>query len=268
MVDKNLKKIEGFIIRAGEQEVDIICFPELCLQGYGREKAGRAAVQVPGEISGRLSELARQAETTALVGLAEEAGIKKPYVTQLVLFPDGTTEKYRKTHLGKSEQPFFTAGNEFPVFRTGKACFGIQICWDMHFPEVSAILSLKGAEIIFAPHASPAIVGDRKGIWMKYMTARAYDNSVFLAACNLVGHDGAGRHFCGGAMVIDPKGNPVAESFGQGEGMLVVDLDPGLINTIRHKKRSTMRHSFYLEYRRPELYGPLVEKANRRNGPP
>jgi len=258
--ENNLKKIEGYIARAGEQKVDIICFPEMCLQGYSRDKAALTALSLPGEISVRLGSASRAKGLTVLVGLAEEGGGEKPYITQLVLFPDGSVQKYRKTHLGKSEKPHFTAGDELPVFEAGKACFGVQICWDMHFPEVSAILSLKGAEIIFSPHASPVIVGDRRGIWIKYLAARAYDNSVFVAACNLVGEDGAGGQFCGGALVIDPKGNPVAESFGRGEGMLVADLDPELINTIRQKKSSSMRDSFYLESRRPELYDLLVKR--------
>lgn len=259
-LEKNIEKIEGYLARAGEQGVDIICFPEMCLQGYSRDKSHLTSVPVPGEITGRLGVAARQEGVAALVGLAESQAGGKPFITQLVVFPDGSVETYRKTHLGKSEKPFFTAGDDLPVFSAGKARFGIEICWDMHFPEVSAILSLKGAEIIFAPHASPVIVGDRRGIWMKYMAARAYDNSVFVAACNLVGEDGAGQQFCGGAIVIDPKGNPVAESFGCGEGMLVADLDPELINTIRMRKSKSMRDSFYLDSRRPELYGPLVER--------
>ncbi|MCL6610483.1 MAG: nitrilase family protein [Peptococcaceae bacterium] len=258
-LDKNLKKIGEYIARAGARGVDIICFPEMCLQGYSRDRARLTAVEAPGEITGRIGEAARKEGVTVLVGLAEASGSQKPYITQLVLFPDGSVQKYRKTHLGRSEEAFFTAGDELPVFSTGKARFGIEICWDMHFPEVSAILSLKGAEIIFSPHASPVIVGDRRGIWMKYMAARAYDNSVYVAACNLVGGNGAGQQFCGGALVIDPRGNPVAESFGRGEGMLVADLDPDLINTIRMKKSKSMRDSFYLDCRRPELYGPLVE---------
>ncbi len=259
-LEKNLEKILDYIHRAGAREIDIICFPEMCLQGYSRDIARVSPVGVTGEIPGRIGEAARKEGVTALVGMAEDGGGQKPFITQLVLFPDGRAEKYRKTHLGKSEEAFFSAGDDLPVFSHGKARFGIQICWDMHFPEVSAILSLKGAEIIFSPHASPVIVGDRRGIWMKYMAARAYDNSVFVAACNLVGGNGAGQDFCGGALVIDPKGNPVAESFGQGEGMLVADLDPDLINTIRMKKSKSMRDSFYLDCRRPELYGPLVAR--------
>jgi len=56
------------------------------------------------------------------------------------------------------------------------------------------------------------------------------------------------------------KGNVVAESFQGREELLVADLDPDLINMIRRKESGSMRYSFYLEGRRPELYGELVER--------
>lgn len=259
LVNENMKKIEWFIHEASRKNVDIICFPELCVQGYNREKAQLTAETIPGETSNAISKMAQEAGLIVLVGIAESSGAGKPYITHLVAYPDGSIQKYRKTHLGKSEIPYFTPGDEFPVFSCRKANFSVQICWDLHFPEMSTILSLRGAEIIFAPHASPTIVGDRRDIWLKYLSARAYDNAVFVAACNLVGESGEGQSFCGGALVIDPKGNVVAEAFNGREEMLVVDLDPTLINTIRGKQAKTMRNSFYLDCRRPELYGDLVK---------
>lgn len=258
MVDENVSKIQSFIKEAARKNVDIACFPELCAQGYHREQAHLTAETIPGKISNAVSGMARQAGLAVLVGIAEKSETGKPYITQLVAFPDGSTQKYRKTHLGKSEIPYFTPGDKFVVFSCEKVKFSVQICWDLHFPEMSTILSLRGAEMIFAPHASPSIVGDRREIWLKYLSARAYDNAVFVAACNLVGESGEGQSFCGGALVIDPKGNVVAEAFNGREELLVVNLDPALINTIRNKQAKTMRNSFYLNSRRPELYGDLV----------
>lgn len=259
---KNLRKIESYTKEAAQKGVDLICFPELCVHSYSREQSRFHAEPVPGESSLFIGRLAREHGVTVLAGLAEkpQAGGpegEKPYISQLVAFPDGCLQKYRKTHLGRSEALYFAPGQELPIFACPKARFAVQICWDLHFPEVTTILSLKGAEIIFAPHASPSIVGDRREIWLKYLAARAYDNAVFVAACNLVGEDGAGNTFCGGALVLDPKGNIVAESFGGSEGMLAADLDPVLINTIRGQEAETMRNSFFLAARRPELYGDL-----------
>ncbi|WP_027356334.1 nitrilase family protein [Desulfofundulus thermocisternus] len=258
-VRKNREKMAAFVEEAAGKKVEMILFPELCIQGYHREKIQEFAEPIPGESTNYLSRLASSYNMVILAGLAEMSGCEKPYITQVIAYPDGRLDKYRKTHLGKSEKPYFTPGNQLPVFETDKARFAVEICWDLHFPEVTTVLSLQGAEVIFAPHASPTMVGDRRDIWLKYLSARAYDNSVFIAACNLVGPSGKNQEFCGGALVIDPKGNVVAEDFEGKEGLLVVDLDSKLINTIRYNNTTSMRHSFFLESRRPELYGLLVK---------
>jgi len=258
-IEENLAKIKGFVKDAAAQQADIICFPEMCVQGYCRETAAGVAEETErGNIIPILQETAFAENIVIITGLAEKSEGPKPYITQIVVQPDGTVGKYRKTHLGRSELPYFTPGSEIKVFSTPKANLGLQICWDMHFPEMTTILSLKGAEIIFSPHASPAMVGDRRGIWLKYLAARAYDNSVFVAACNLVDDDGQGHRFCGGILVLDPKGNVIAEDFGGRESMQVVDLDASAINRIRKQKTSSMANSFFLRSRRPELYGELT----------
>lgn len=257
-VRENLDKIEFFVDQAVKKQVDVICFPELSVQGYSRAKAQFTAEPISGESAGFIRQLAQESGIVVLVGMAESQEQGKPFITQLVALPDGNLKKYRKTHLGKSEEQFFASGDCFPVFDFGKARFGVQICWDLHFPEMTAILSLNGCEIVFAPHASPSIIGDRRDIWLKYLSARAYDNSVFLAACNLIGDNNDNQTFCGGALVVDPKGTVIAEAFNDREEMLIADLDAGLINTIRQKERTSMRNSFFLTARRPELYGDLL----------
>lgn len=258
-IPHNLAKLEQFARDAAKQRADIICFPEMCLQGYSREIPLELAENLSkGHLAAQLQKIAEETGLVLLVGLAEREGQGKPFITHLVVTPRGQVEAYRKVHLGKSEQPHYAPGQAIEVFTTPKANLGLQICWDTHFPEMSTILALQGAEVIFMPHASPTMVGDRRAIWLKYLTARAYDNSVFVAACNLVGEDGQGHHFCGGCLVLDPKGNILAEDFSGKESMLVVDLEADKLNQIREQRGSTMANSFYLQSRRPELYGELT----------
>lgn len=258
-IRKNLSTMEGFIKEAALNEVDIICFPEMCIQGYGRQMPDHLLATLEGEAVSYLKELALKNNITILAGMAEKNQGQKPFITQVVVKPGQAIEYYRKTHLGTSEQSYYLAGNSIEHFITNKATIGIQICWDTHFPEVTTMLSLQGAEIIFTPHASPTIVGDRKAIWLKYLVARAYDNSVFVATCNLVGDDGKGHQFCGGSMIIDPKGNVLAEDFGGKQSMLVASLDCSQINSIRERKSSSMANSFFIANRRPEIYKDLID---------
>ncbi len=256
--DHNISKIKEYTKEAGKNNCHIICFPETAIHGYSKNLYLKSAETVS-DIVGELQPLSNEYNICILVGMAEKSvEDEKPYITHLAITPNSEVGIYRKTHLGSSEKPYFSQGNDIPVFNTATARIGIQICWDLHFPELTTIMSLNGAEIIFAPHASPTIIGDRREIWLKYLTARAYDNAVFLAACNLIGKNGDGQNFCGGALVIDPKGNVIAQDFNGHENILYAELDPGLINLIRKKETKTMKNSFYLEARRPELYHPLT----------
>jgi predicted amidohydrolase len=91
------------------------------------------------------------------------------------------------------------------VFRARGLSFGIGLCWDWHFPEVATIYSLKGAEVLFAPHASPTIIGDRKEIWLRYLCARAYDNSVYLVPATFWVKTAAAGSFKAALLFLAPK---------------------------------------------------------------
>lgn len=257
-IDGNIAKIAQFARDAAARGADIICYPELCLQGYSRCSPAPGPLQIPGPAVEKIVSLAQTYKLVMLVGMAEYSPRGKPYITHLIAYPRGEWDLYRKTHLGIHEKSYFTPGHELPVFHYKKTTFGLLICWDLHFPETAALLALKGAEVIFAPHASPVAGTDRRRVWLKYLPARAYDNTVFMACCNLVGNDGTGRVFGGGAMVIDARGNVLDEAFCQSDHLLVADLQPQLLNAIRYGKPAAMRHRFFLRARRSELYTGLV----------
>lgn len=65
-------------------------------------------------------------------------------------------------------------------------------------------------------------------------------------------------NFGGGAMVVGPRGNVLAEAFCKDDHLLVADLQPELLNSIRYGKSAAMRRRYYLQARRPELYTGLV----------
>lgn len=256
----NLEKILKIAGDAVDLGVDILCFPEMALHGYKPSEANNLAEQLTGPSVQKISECAVKLGITLLVGMAEkEIGVEKPYLTHFVAFADGKIGAYRKTHLGQSEEEYFSPGQEFPVFQSHGISFGIGLCWDWHFPEVATIYSLKGAEVLFAPHASPTVIGDRKELWLRYLGTRAYDNSVYLGACNVLGKNGLGQEFQGGALVLSPKGEVIAESFRQEEGILTCELAADKINILRGRKRRTMKEIFFLAHRRKELYREIIE---------
>ena len=258
--ERNLQKITHMVEVAQKQQISILCFPECALTGYSPQDASSIGVPLESTMIRQLRECSQDLGITLMVGLVEKTiDLPKPYISHVILTPGQEPSVYRKVHLGRSELDFFTPGASFPIFSAHGTTFAVGICWDWHFPEMAAIYSLKGAEILFAPHASPIIAGDRKEIWLRYLGARAYDNSVYVGACNLIGRNGKAKEFSGGALVIGPKGDLLSESHIGEEGLLSANLSADRINLIRSPDRASMRDSFFLADRRKELYHELIE---------
>lgn len=257
--DLNLGKISSFVNAAAKKKAKIICFPELSTCGYDRNLPISLSEDISGYTSEKLLKMAICNDIVIMAGMLEK-DTSFIYITQVIAFPDGRIEKYRKTHLGNYEKMVYSPGQDLPVFRIPNIHtpietinFGIGLCYDLHFPEVVSSLSIQGAQIVFAPHASP-IPGERRlEIWKKYMGARAYDNRVYLAACNLVGNNGY-KKFGGGIGIWDPLGNLVAEYKEENENIIFFDVNLKLITDIRKGKAGNMENPFFLKDRRNDLY--------------
>ena len=250
--ERNLATIQRFAEEAAAQDVDIVCYPELCVCGYN---AGDTTTPVPellhGESLARLEAISRASDITLLAGFLERDVSGIVYNTQVVCGPQGYAGHYRKTHVSCLEIDTFCHGDELPVFDHPKARYGIEICYDSHFPELSTILTNKGAEVLFFPHASTRETAEEKRArWMHYVPARAYDNNVYVAICNHVGDNGAGRTFAGVTFVCDPLGEVIAEvGSSVEEEMIVADLTAAALNESRSNPGFFFRY-----YRRPEMY--------------
>jgi N-carbamoylputrescine amidase len=111
-------------------------------------------------------------------------------------------------------------------------------------------MALDGAEVIFMPHASPrGTPGEKRDSWMRHLPARAFDNAVFIVACNQTGDNGAGLAFPGLAVAIGPDGRVIAATADGQEGLLVADLDAERLAAVRsHPMR------YFLPNRRPDVY--------------
>ena len=117
------------------------------------------------------------------------------------------------------EKIYFRGGSSFPVFRLGEWTLGFSVCYDNLFPESCRCLALNGAELIVAPYATP--VDDP---WENFLTTRALENGVFLAACNHVGPEGQWR-MSGKSMVIDPLGKICVRASGTEEELITWECD-------------------------------------------
>lgn len=250
-IDRNLERTVQLSRKAKSNGADLVCFPELNITGYCNKPRMRDLAQsIPGTVSDTLSDLAASIKITILAGMAEHNPRGLPFASHCVFTPDGKVALYRKVHIAPPEKETFAQGDHIPVFTVGGLCLGIQLCFDAHFPELSAAMTSRGAEILFLPHASPR--GDAEGkhqSWMRHLTARAFDNSVFVVACNQFGENCNGLTFSGNAVVIGPSGEVIAKDILPHSSMLLADLRAADLDAVRNHP---MRHFF--PHRRPEIY--------------
>jgi len=247
----NLDRMVPLIHSAKKQGAKLICFPELNVTGYStREAPGLAAETIPGPISRRLQQVANEYQIVILAGMAEKGRDGRIYASHLVATPQGLSGIYRKVHIAPPEREIFTAGSSAPVFQREEVSFSVQLCYDAHFPELATRMALDGAEIIFMPHASPRGTPTQKlNSWLRHLTARAFDNSVYIVACNQNGDNQKGLQFPGVAVVIDPSGLIINKDVTGRDGIIVTDLKSGALLDVRgHRMR------YFLPNRRPDVY--------------
>lgn len=260
----NLAKIEQFVIEAASQNSEIIVFPELSISGYEVKQPWLLAEPIPGKSSDFISQLAVTHAIAIVVGIIEAAKHHKLYITQLVAFEDGRVEHYRKTHLGPTREALvFAKGKQLPVFKMQdtvghQVSFAITLCYDTHFPELFSLYSMKDAQIIFAPHASHLKGQQRIDIWNKYLGARAYDNTYYIAAVNHVYQKG--DKFYGGGSALWHYDAHLEDFYaGYDEHISYYTLDILALNEKRNNSSA-----FYTKDRENELYVEhLIEQLER-----
>ncbi|MDA1279831.1 MAG: hypothetical protein O3B95_07270 [Chloroflexi bacterium] len=260
-IEANFGSIDRLLGDAVKRGAEIACFPELSVCGYNTaERDGKPAngtrvppvVDVPGEVTDALISIGQRHGIWFLVGLLERDVSGIVYNTQLVISPAGIEGKYRKTHVPTTEIGTWRHGDDLPVFDHPKIRFGIEICYDTHFPEVSTVLAEKGVDLIFMPHASGGKeeASEKQARWERYVPARAYDNTVFAAICNQVGDNGAGHHFQGVTFVCDAAGRLIAQSqSGSSEEVVIAEVRRSALDEARRVPETFFRH-----FRRPEKY--------------
>jgi len=248
---KNLTSTLSLISTAVQKKADFIVFPEMNLTGY---TTGPDILSISKPLDDNLvklfSDTAKKSNTTILIGLAEKTFDDKIYATHLVFYSTGSFEMYRKIHTAPFEKKYFSAGNEIPVFTSHGLTFGIQLCYDVHFPELSLAMALKNVDVIFIPHASPRGSSKEKyESWIRHLRARAFDNGVYIAACNQTGDNTKGLIFPGISVLIGPDGKVIYKAIDGMEEVHMITIEKAELFRIRsHKMR------YFLPNRRSDLF--------------
>jgi 5-aminopentanamidase len=257
--ERNLDACLARLDEAVSAGAELLVLPECAIPGYMFDSLDEAmpfAEELPGPSTEALEAACARLGIHAVVGLLERDGDLLRNAAVLV-GPEGLVGSYRKTHLPfLGVDRFVTPGDELPVYETPLGRIGLEICYDLRFPEATRTLALKGADIVAHPTNFPLAARIQTEL---ITVARAAENRIFLLSANRVGKE-RWAEFCGWSQIVDPYGRRLAEAGETEEALLVADID---LELARDKDYVIPgEYELYLfGHRRPELYGSLVEET-------
>jgi predicted amidohydrolase len=230
---------------------DVLVLPEMWNTGF-EAAAVFAQAEAPGGRSiAMLREFARTHGVNIVGGSLAERRSGDIYNVCTVIGRDGEiVAEYSKTHLFPltGEDRLFSPGDELAVFELDSVPCGVIICFDLRFPELSRVLAVAGAQVIFCPAQWPRA---RHHAWETLLAARALENQVYMVGVNRAGADGFGVY--GNSRVLGPDGEVIGLVADAAEALAAVDLDL--------QRLARLRRDFpFLACRRPLLYHNITEQ--------
>lgn len=181
--------------------------------------------------------------------------------TSVHVGPDGEIKAvYRKIHLFDVEVDGTTyresdteaPGEEIVLTHTAAGVpVGMSICYDVRFPELYRILTVRGARILLVPAAFT--LATTRDHWATLLRARAIENQAFVVAPNQWGAHTQAMRSGGRSLIADPWGVVLAQCPDQ-EGHVTADLDFAAQDRIRAQLPA-------LHHRRPAAYAWPAEAA-------
>jgi deaminated glutathione amidase len=252
---KNLQLSVDFIREAAKKKSNLICFPEFQMAYSPVSQSANQLSEIAesvndGNFITTLRKAAKVNKISIISTIYEKSNSgfnNRVYDTVVLIDSKGKISSvYRKLHLydalGFKESDKMMAGNmiEKPA-KTSVGNIGLMICYDIRFPEMSRILTVKGANVLVSPSAWVHGVMKEEH-WQTLLKARAIENGLYMIAPDQVGNIFSGR-----SMAVDPFG-VVLLDMGNREGMEVVEIDKSRVQKVRELLP-------LLKNRRTDVYG-------------
>jgi predicted amidohydrolase len=248
----NLRRVQLALQKAAEDGADLAVFPEATMIRFGTNLRA-AAEPLDGPFCSGLAAAAKETGVALVAGVFEPAPEGRVYNTAVVIDGGGDlVASYRKLHLfdafTQRESDFVAPGSAVLVAPVAGVSVGVQICYDIRFPELTRALAVGGASLVTVSAAWQAGLFKEEH-WVTLLRARAIENTVWIAAVGQVPEPAEWIHGVGympepeevptnaptgvgRSMLIDPLG-VVRADLGPAPGVVVINADMSLVDTVR-----------------------------------
>ncbi len=209
--DENLARFTRKIVNIDEVP-DIILLPEMFNTGFVMD-AEKVAEPISGTTVKWMSDMASrfQCIIAGSVNIYDNGGFYNRFIW---MQPDGFYHSYDKRHL-------FRMGGEDKNFKPGMNPTIIHykgwkikplICYDLRFPVWSKNnyhADVYDYDLLLYVANWPSV---RTAIWKNLLRARAFENQACVVGVNRVGKDGNGLDHAGASVILNGKGEVLAEA--------------------------------------------------------
>jgi nitrilase len=266
-LEGTLARVEAWTARAAGEGARLVLFPEAFVPAYpralgfgflvgSRTEAGRKlwqryvehSVEVPGPAVERLGAVARRHGVHLAIGVIERDRLTRGtlYCSLLLFGPDGALlHTHRKLKPTGSERLIWGEGDgsTLGAVDTPYGRVGGLVCWENYMPLARAALYAQGVDLYLAPTA------DNRDTWQATLRHIGAEGRVFVLGCNQyvtkdmypaellalepLPPDAPHVLSRGGSVIVSPFGEVLAGPLWDREGLLVADLDLGLLTRAR-----------------------------------
>ncbi len=286
-LDATLERASTLAAQAAATGAQLVLFPEAFVSGYprgvdfgarvgSRTAAGRelyrrywaSSIEIPGPGAAHLGQVARNTETTLVIGVIEREG-GTLYCASLIFGPDGALlQKRRKLVPTAAERIVWGQGDGSGVgaVDTPAGRVASVICWENYMPLLRAALYAAGVQIYCAPTA------DARDTWLATMRHVALEGRCFVLSSNQFAtradypsdypafelEDPATPVCNGGSCIIDPLGRVLAGPAFNAPALLTAELDLDEI------PRAQLDFDVAGHYARPDVFQLRVDRRPHR----
>ncbi|MER7465046.1 carbon-nitrogen hydrolase family protein [Streptomyces sp. NPDC097981] len=221
-VPANTARSVALAAEAREQGAELVVFPEFTLTGYELEAlAAEPGLWMADADDPRLDPL-RSAGIAVAVNAALRTAGPLPAIATLVYGADGRhLTTYAKQHLYRHEQGAFAAGGSPGRFELGGIRFSLGVCYDNHFPQLTARAAADGCRV----HLASSLYGTGDGIRERATVypGIAEEHGLYVVLGNHVGPAGPWTG-CGRAALWAPGGALLAEADDRTPSVVTADI--------------------------------------------